>query len=352
MSGEIIEAGRSLEQVTQGIRVLTAQTVANMCQLGKLLTEAKSMVGHGEWGKYLEEQVSYSQSTANNFMRLYAEYGEFGPNSQTFGNLTTGQALELLKLPAGEREAFAESHDVESMSIRQLRQQIADEKKRADDAERLNAHLSAQLAESEDACSGYPKDIEELEQELSSEKSHSKALRAQLAVATEEIGAAQQRAENWQRQSADWQDKASQSAKETRTLRANVTHLETELATARAQAGRISPEELSRIRDEERATVIRTVADSHKRELGAANDRIAELEAQLEEAQAQDHKISDREAAKALVKAAAVSLGEDCNRLHGYFLKYQSDSQLSGAIRNLVIRQIEILQQKFDIDPV
>ena len=315
MSGEIIEAGRTLEQVTQGIRVLTAQTVANMCQLGKLLTEAKAMVGHGEWGKYLEEQVSYSQSTANNFMRLYAEYGEYGPNSQTFGNLTTGQALELLKLPAGEREAFAESHDVESMSVRELRQQIADEKKRAEDAEVAAA-----------------------------------ALREQLSVATEEIGAAQQRAENWQSQSADWQDKAGQSIKENRVLRANVTHLETELATALAMAGRISPEELARIRDEERDAAFRTVADSHKRELVAANDRIAELEAQLEKAQADN--TDDWVKEKALVNAAAVNMGEACNRLHGFYLKHAANPRLSAAIKNLVLRQIEILYNKFDIDPV
>ena len=133
MSGEIINAERSLAQVTQGIRVLSAQTVANMCQLGKLLTEAKAMVGHGGWGKYLEEEISYSHSTANYFMRMYDEYGEYGPNSQTIGNLGGTKALALLALPADQREQFAEEHKDDS--VRQFKAEIAKLTKRAEQAE-------------------------------------------------------------------------------------------------------------------------------------------------------------------------------------------------------------------------
>ena len=133
MSGEIINAERSLAQVTQGIRVLTAQTVANMCQIGKLLTEAKAMVGHGGWGDYLEKEVSYSQSNANNFMRLYREYGEFGPNSQTIANLGTTKALALLSLPAEDREKFAADH--EGDSVREFKSQIDALTRRAEKAE-------------------------------------------------------------------------------------------------------------------------------------------------------------------------------------------------------------------------
>ena len=45
-------------------------------EIGRLLTEAKALVPFGRWGEWLEENCAYSQSTANNLMRLCEEYGE------------------------------------------------------------------------------------------------------------------------------------------------------------------------------------------------------------------------------------------------------------------------------------
>lgn len=315
---EIITADRSLEQVTQGILVLSAQTVANICQIGKLLTEAKSMVGHGGWEKYLEEKVSYSQSTANNFMRLYQEYGEFGPNLQTFGNLNPSQALALLALPEGKREEFAEAHDVESMSVRELKAQIAAEKQRADDAE-----VSAA------------------------------AIREQLAVAQDEIGAAHQKADDWMKQAHDWQDKAAEDKKTERRLRTDISALEQELASAKAQAGRVDPAELSRIRDEARKDAARVVADSHRRELDEKDETIEKLRAELQQAQEAADSSAARKAVIDLIKEAAAAVGTDLNRLQGYYLKFKdSNPKLSDAIRSLVAQQINMMYSKFDIEPV
>ena len=36
---------------------------------GELLIEAKSLLKHGEWGNWLTENVSFSESTAQNYMR-------------------------------------------------------------------------------------------------------------------------------------------------------------------------------------------------------------------------------------------------------------------------------------------
>lgn len=231
----IIEAGRSLEQVTNGIRILTAQTAANMCQLGKLLIEAKAMVGHGGWKEYLEKEVSYSQSTANNFMRLYEAYGEFGPNPQTFGNLGASKALELLALPEGKREEFAETHDVESMSVRELKAQIAAEKERAEKAETVTA-----------------------------------ALREQLAVAQEEIGAVRQKA-------ADWQQQAQEAAEQ---------------------------------------------GDAQKTLISVVQDAVGQV-------------------------------GEKLNVLQGHYIKVKATNpKLAEAIRSLVSRQIYLMYERFDIEPV
>ncbi|KEQ22860.1 DUF3102 domain-containing protein [Paenibacillus tyrfis] len=103
----------------------------NSIEIGRRLVEAKAMVAHGEWGKWLEESVDYSQSTANNLMKIYEEYGTdqialFGSQvkSQALGNLGYTQAVALLGVPAEEREQFVQEHDVENLSTRELQKLV------------------------------------------------------------------------------------------------------------------------------------------------------------------------------------------------------------------------------------
>ena len=126
---------RDIETVTAEINIITVQTqrglLSGAIEIGRRLVEAKSMVPHGEWGKYLQERANYSQSSANNLMKLYQEYGDnqaslFNDfaNSQTFQSLTYTKALAMLALPADLRQSFAEEHDVESMSTREVQAEV------------------------------------------------------------------------------------------------------------------------------------------------------------------------------------------------------------------------------------
>ena len=101
-------------------------------EIGRLLIEAKGIVPHGEWGAWLENNVDYSQTTANDMMRLYTEYGDQqisldgGPsNEELFGALAPSKALALLALPEEDRREFVQTKPVEDMSVRQLREEIA-----------------------------------------------------------------------------------------------------------------------------------------------------------------------------------------------------------------------------------
>jgi DNA repair exonuclease SbcCD ATPase subunit len=103
----------------------------NSIEIGRRLVEVKAMFGHGEWGRWLENSVDYSQSTANNLMRIFEEYGSnqiafFGDNanSQALGNLSYTQAVALLGIPKDEREQFVEEHEIDSMTTRELQQAI------------------------------------------------------------------------------------------------------------------------------------------------------------------------------------------------------------------------------------
>uniref|UniRef100_UPI002628896C DUF3102 domain-containing protein n=1 Tax=uncultured Flavonifractor sp. TaxID=1193534 RepID=UPI002628896C len=142
---------RSVETVTLEIRTLQHQAqqmlLSYAIEIGRRLVEVKALLPHGQWGDYIKEQVGYSQSTANNLMRVFEEYGApqqsmfgAGANSQALGNLSYTKALRLLAIPADEREAFAEEHHVEELSTRQLEQAIK---------ERDEARAAAQRAEAD-----------------------------------------------------------------------------------------------------------------------------------------------------------------------------------------------------------
>lgn len=131
MSGQ-----RSLATVTAEIRAYQdaarRMAITYCIEVGRRLVEAKSMVAHGEWGTYLREELGYSQSRANDLMRIFDAYAADqmrldGDNlkSQAFGNLSYTQALALLALPSEEeREAFVETHDMSAMSTRELQEEL------------------------------------------------------------------------------------------------------------------------------------------------------------------------------------------------------------------------------------
>lgn len=105
--------------------------IVNSIEIGRRLLEAKSLLPHGEWGKWLEESVDYSQRTANNLMKVFQQYGDdqlalFGTSlkSQSLANLSYTQAVALLSVPEDEREMFVHENNVEKMSTRELKKAI------------------------------------------------------------------------------------------------------------------------------------------------------------------------------------------------------------------------------------
>jgi len=198
---------RTTEMVALEIRTLQRQAqgiILNYAiEIGRRLEEAKAMLPHGEWGAWLKRELDYSQSTAQNFMRVFREYGDeqqslFGTQakSQTFGNLTYSKALRLLAIPnEEEREKFVEEHDVASMSTRELDQALKERDealKRESDAELAKAEAEAEqvrlkreLAKAEEKASAaqtFSKSASERAAALSRELEELKARPVEVAV--------------------------------------------------------------------------------------------------------------------------------------------------------------------------
>lgn len=152
ISFQEIESGNRLQQLA--VEIITfdrqAKITAVSCaiEIGERLLEAKDLVPHGEWGKWLKENVNYSQSTANNLMRLYKEYGNNQgslfttlTNSQAIMNLDVSKALALTVLPPEEREEFVAEHDVEQMSTRDLKEALQENRELKQQQQQLQKQL-------------------------------------------------------------------------------------------------------------------------------------------------------------------------------------------------------------------
>ena len=60
----IPDASTSLEELTTGIRFYLREMGQNVIEIGKRLILAKSLVRHGEWQAWLEDNFALSQMTA------------------------------------------------------------------------------------------------------------------------------------------------------------------------------------------------------------------------------------------------------------------------------------------------
>jgi DNA repair exonuclease SbcCD ATPase subunit len=136
--------------------------LAASVEIGRRLVEAKELVDHGNWAQWLKEKVNYSQSTADNLMKIFREYGDEqislsgSSKSQTFGNLSYSQAVALFALPADERANFVQENDVTDMTARQLQEAI----KAKEQAEKEKADALSEKEQIQNKLDGTNKRLE------------------------------------------------------------------------------------------------------------------------------------------------------------------------------------------------
>lgn len=160
----------------------------SLLEIGRRLKEAKSLVAHGEWGKWLEHEVSYTQRTAQNLMSLHSEYGKPQPalpgaqaQVQEMPDLSYTQALILLGVPEEERVQFIDELDIDSISTRELKKAVeerrkaqhekeqaeresSDLKKVLDDEKQKNTQLASERDDLKQKTDKLQKSQQELEQ--------------------------------------------------------------------------------------------------------------------------------------------------------------------------------------------
>lgn len=130
----------NLNQLVSEIKFFENQAVVSYWEIGKRLNQAKEQVPHGEWTRWVENNLGYSRATANRLMRINKEY----PNCSSLSDLSMTKAIMLAGIEdKDERQEFIEDHNPEDMTVRELKEEIKDYK------ETLKAK-DDELAEKED----------------------------------------------------------------------------------------------------------------------------------------------------------------------------------------------------------
>lgn len=196
--------------LTAEIKVYKAQTGACLIEIGRRLIRAKELLPHGDWLPWLEQEVEFSERTAQNFMRVAKE---FGANPQSVADLGMAKVLSLLALPEEERETFAaQPHEVNGtqktvaeMSKRELdaaikaRKQaesdLAAEKQKREAAEDKLARARADARKAEQAADAAAAREKELDAKLDELRAAAKAAPIPAEVVPDEVTLARIRRE-------------------------------------------------------------------------------------------------------------------------------------------------------------
>lgn len=300
---------RSLATVTAEIRAYQdaarRMAITYCIEVGRRLVEAKGMVAFGEWGSYLKEELGFSQSRANDLMRIFEAYAADqmrldGDNlkNQAFGNLSYTQALALLALPSEEaREEFVREHDMDQISTRELNAEIArlrEEKEAAEaDAREINAKKRQAEARAEEAD----------KQCLS--------LRDALAVMQKERKADE---EQWKTQAVEACEARDAALKEAGELASRLPALqkEKEVAEAAQKAAEADKKLLAKEKNraEKEAKAAKKELDEARKNLQVPQEVLDRLKREAEEAA---RKAAEAEQAAA-VQAAKEEMASDARR--------------------------------------
>lgn len=249
MTQEIIRTPAMIAGEINAIKEQVRNTaIIASVEIGRKLKEARELVPDGEWTEWLDSHVAYSVRTAQNLMALAEEFD--AGHAKALESLPYTKAVMLLSVPREEREEFAESHDLDAMSTRELQKEISALRKKngemqitmdelirqvkdspVEDLKRQTADLEGKLAKANGA-------LETAKQMSKDLKDTEKNLRQELTDAKQQLQAAQDTA----RQEKEELERALRDAKQPVIQQVTPPDVEEELASLRKQLQRSQEE--------------------------------------------------------------------------------------------------------------
>ncbi len=272
-----------------------------LIEIGKRFAKAKTLVQYGKWGEYCEKYTGYKQAMAENYIKIYKEYGAdqqslFGnfENSESIKNLGVTKLIELTAIPADEREHFVEENNItEETTVKQLHKLIQEKTDALDRAEKKQAvaekKLEEQIKQSEQAAKDKQLMIERLQAELDirnaepatvpqdelekmmqeADEKAKKSLQAEIDKLKTEKKKAEQAAEKAERAAKKSKQKAKNAEQQYKELQDDVSSEKEKTAAA----------------EKENEELKKTIEKLQKESLLGSNEKMVKLQMCFEQAQ-------------------------------------------------------------------
>ena len=273
-----------LARLAAEINTIKAQTLAMVqnatLEIGKRLIQAKGAVGHGNWGKWLADNVDYSERTAQNIIAIYERFGNgqqklFGANAdpEQVAKLNRSQMLALMSIKDEEQcFEFMEEHkeDLQDMSKRELEAAVKELNKAQEEKFALKeevAEKDKRLEQAHDDMARirekYEQDMKALQDKLAEvgDNKELTSLKEQLAKMEEQADGATEAMDKYAKLYNDTQKAAMETQ----------TKLEGEIAKLKEENEAIKSAPLE-------PTVVEKVPEETIKEMDALKAKIAELE--------------------------------------------------------------------------
>lgn len=100
----------------------------NLIQYGRVLTEAKPLVPHGQFENWVRENFNMSQRSAQNYMSVWARFG----GNERLQGIQFSNLQKMLSLPEGTEEAFAEENNIADMTAKEVEAAVKKVRQEAD----------------------------------------------------------------------------------------------------------------------------------------------------------------------------------------------------------------------------
>ena len=138
-------------------RIYSESMAMNMLNLGRVFTEAKKQVAHGEWGDWVQRYRGMSARSAQQLMAIYSRFGD----KPAFAGVEKSKMYKMLALPEGTEEAFAEKNDLSAMTSREVEEAVKRVREQANEEIRRERAARKAAEERAEKLSARPPEVPE-----------------------------------------------------------------------------------------------------------------------------------------------------------------------------------------------
>jgi len=195
---EVNLESKSTEQLTAEVnaKYWQAEGLAHMSYMiladaGRRLIEIKSRIPHGKFEDWCTDNLEFSKSKAEKCMKLARKMDDENSlfsKTETFTDIEISTVWALLAAPEEVAAEVIENNDVADMTVRELKEKIAQLKKEKEEAEaRADAASLDAYSGSEQELADMQHSVEHLNDQLKAEQDKNTKMTSELSDAKEKL---------------------------------------------------------------------------------------------------------------------------------------------------------------------